>query len=166
MKHGPIRILIILTLGFMMASCAGGISNESRSRVTYFGDFAGLQQQSEHHIDQIVILGGKVIETRVDEGVTEMEILHLNLNRSDQPEDNDQSQGRYLVRTRQFLDPVLYPKGTLITVVGRIQGSEKGTIGDMAYTYPVVELMEIKKWPARDSRSPRFHFGVGIGTHF
>ena len=166
MRHCPGRILIALILGFTMASCAGGISNEARSQVNYFGDFTGLQQQPEHHIDQTVILGGKVIETRVTEGVTEMEILHLDLNRSDQPEDNDQSQGRYLVRARQFLDPAIYPKGSLITVVGRIQGGESGTIGNMTYTYPVVELMEIKKWPAQDSRSPRFHFGVGIGTHF
>lgn len=165
-KHCLVCIVIALAMGTMAVSCAGGISREARSQVTYSGGFTDLQQQPGQHIGKTIILGGKIIETRVAEGATELEILQLKLNSSDRPEDNDQSQGRYLVRTRQFLDPAIYPKGTLVTVVGRILGGETGAIGAMPYTYPLVELIEIKKWAARDSRSPRFHFGVGVGTHF
>lgn len=161
-----IRIMMMLIMSIIAASCAGGISRQARSQVTYFGDFSDLRQQPERFTGAIVILGGKVIETRVAEGVTELEILHLMLSNSDRPKDNDQSQGRYLVQTSQFIDPVLYPEGTLITVVGRNQGGKTGVIGAMPYTYPLVELIEMKKWAAHDSQSPRFHFGVGIGTHF
>jgi outer membrane lipoprotein len=161
-----IRLMFVLTLSILVSSCAGGISEQARSQVSYFGTFADLRRQPGRFSGETVILGGKVVEIRVTEDVTEMEILHLELTGSDRPKDNDQSQGRYLVRTGRFLDPALYPKGSLVTVVGRIQGSETGVIGAMPYTYPLVELTEIKKWAARDTQSPRFHFGVGIGTHF
>jgi outer membrane lipoprotein len=166
MKYCLIRLVIVLAIGITAVSCAGGISREVRSQTTYFGEFADLQQQPGQYTGETIILGGKIIETRVAEGATEMEILQLSLNGSDRPQDNDQSQGRFLVRTRQFLDPAIYPKGTLVTVGGRILGGETGAIGAMPYTYPSVELIEIKKWPPQDSRSPRFHFGVGVGTHF
>ena len=93
-------------------------------------------------------------------------MLQLEIGTQDRPTDNDQSQGRFLIRSAEFLDPAIFPQGTLITVVGRLQGSETRLIGEMPYTYPVIDVIEIKKWPPNSDPSPRFHFGIGIGTHF
>lgn len=160
------RFIFAVILSVLMAACAGGISKQVRSQVTYTGGFADLQQRPDRYVGETVILGGRVIETRVAQGLTELVILHLELNSSDRPALKDQSQGRYLVQAQQFLDPALYPQGTLITVVGRVQGSEDRAIDRMTYAYPVIQLLEIKKWEPRDLQSPRFHFGIGVGTRF
>ena len=81
-------------------------------------------------------------------------VLQLGLSSQNRPQDNDQSQGRFLVRSSRFLDPAVYPQGTLVTVVGPVKGVETRPIGQMAYRYPVMDVIEIKKWqPAVDSSS-------------
>lgn len=158
--------LSLLGVAMLTMACAGGISNQARSQVNNFVPFADVQQSPDQYQGDTVIWGGKVIETQVKGDATEITVLQLELGNQDSPQDNDQSKGRFLIRSALFLDPALYPQGTLLTVVGRLQGSEKRLIGEMPYDYPVIEPTEIKKWPSGPGTAPRFRFGFGIGTHF
>lgn len=149
-----------------LIGCGGGISEQVRSQVTYSGSFKTLQQEPEKHTGATVIFGGKIIAVDAKEDRTELLVLQLFLDGSDRPEDNDHSDGRFIVRSRQFLDPALYPKGTLITLVGQLEGSEERLIGQRPYRYPVIAPVEIKKWAPRADTGPRFHIGIGVGTTF
>jgi outer membrane lipoprotein len=166
MHKGCCRSVLLLTAVFLITACAGGISQQARDKITYFGPFAAVRQEPQKHVGEIMLWGGRIIATQVDEGVTEIVVLQQELGSRDRPQDNDQSQGRFLIRSHKFLDPALYPAGMLVTVVGRLQGTETRLIGKMPYVYPVVDPIEIKKWPAGVDSSPRIHFGIGIGTHF
>ncbi len=159
-----IRLIQLLVLSLMVAACAGGISKQARSQVTYFDSFQQLQREPDDYRGETVMLGGKIIDVQVASGTTEFTVLQLELGSSTRPADNDTSQGRFLVRSAQFIDPAIYPAGTLITVVGRLTGSDTRKIGEMPYRYPVIDIVEIKKWPAGRGSEPRFHFGFGIGT--
>jgi len=153
-------------LVFTLTACAGGMSRQARSQVSFFGSFEQLQQAPQQYRGEVVMLGGRIIETQVKQGVTEIVLLQLELNRSDRPQENGQSGGRFIVRSQTFLDPALYPTGTPVTVVGRLTGEVTRPIGEMPYQYPVIEPIEIKKWPPEGYSSPRLHFGIGVGTHF
>lgn len=153
--------LVLLTLG-----CATGISRQARSQVTYYGSFAALQTAPDEHVGKIVMLGGKIIETTGSETFSEITVLQLPLGRRDRPQDSDRSRGRYLVRSEQFLDPAIYQKGSRLTVVGRLSGSEVRSIGGFQYAYPLVEAIEIKLWPRAREAFPRVHFGIGVGASF
>ncbi len=166
MQTGFGRTAALLSLVLMLTSCAGGISQQARDQITYAGPFVAVQQDPAKYQGETMLLGGKVIETSARAEATEMVVLQLEIGSRDRPMDNDKSQGRFLVRSAQFIDPAIFPQGTLITVVGRLQGSETRLIGEMAYTYPVIDIVEIKKWPPNSDPSPRFHFGIGVGTHF
>ena len=166
MQNGFCRTAVRLSLILMLAACAGGISRQARDQITYVGPYAEVQRDPAKYQGETMLLGGKVIETSAMTGATEMVVLQLEIGTQDRPTDNDQSQGRFLIRSAEFLDPAIFPQGTLITVVGRLQGSETRLIGEMPYTYPVIDVIEIKKWPPNSDPSPRFHFGIGIGTHF
>lgn len=163
--YGRWILLSFLVVG-LLAACAGGISREARSQVTYMGTFAEVQQSPSKYEGQTVLWTGKVIASQVKNGATELTVLQLDSGSQDRPSETEQSHGRFLIRSAQFLDPALYPQGTPITVVGRLQGSETRPIGEMPYTYPVVDPIEIKKWPVAHDSEPRFRFGIGIGTHF
>lgn len=156
-----VALIVLMTL-----SCAAGISEQAQSQVTYMGTFAQVQQQPAKYMGETVMWGGKIVQTQPRDDNTELVVLQLELGGQDRPQDNDKSQGRFLARSTQFLDPALYPPGTLITVVGRLQGAEERPIGKMAYQYPVVDIVEAKKWPVNTDRSPRFHFGIGVGKTF
>jgi len=156
---------LVALLAGMLLGCGGGISKQVRTQVTFFGSFADLQRQPDRFKDEMVVLGGKIIENRTSDVGTELEVLQLELDGDDRPTDSDHSAGRFMVKTKQFLDPEIYARGDRVTVAGRVQGGETRPIGRMAYTYPVIRLVEIKKW-IHQRHSPRFHFGIGFGTHF
>ena len=157
---------ICFLIAALLWSCAAGISRESKDQVSYSGNFSELQAKPQSYIGRVAIFGGKVLQTMVDDNVTEIMLLQFPLNRKDSPVNSDQSEGRFIVRSAKFIDPALYPAGTRITMVGRLVESRALPIGKMDYQYPVFELIEIKKWSAGDFGGPRFHFGIGVGTTF
>lgn len=166
MRAIQFKNLFLLLLTLSLTSCATGMSGQARSKVTYFGTFSQLQKQPDEFLRETVMWGGKVIETRPMETATELVVLQLDLTDQERPRDDDHSQGRYVARSKGFLDPAIYPKGTLVTVIGRFVETDRRMIGEMSYQYPVIEIDEIKKGPPSGRQSPRFHFGFGVGTHF
>ena len=156
-------LCLVLT---MAAGCVSGIPRHVRSQVTYHGSFSALQADIDRHRGEVVMLGGKVIETQGGQPTSEMTVLQLPVDGRGRPENGDRTEGRFLARSTQFLDPALYEKGTLVTVVGTVTGAESRLIGSFAYDHPVVEIIEITSWRGRQGTSPQFHFGIGVGTSF
>jgi outer membrane lipoprotein len=155
-----------LAAAAMVVGCATGISKEVRSQVTYTGGFAELQQAPDKFKGQTVIFGGKIIEAQMLAQGPELMVLQIELDSTDRPLEDHQSKGRFLVHSKQFIDPAIYPQGTLVTLVGTLEGGEDRLIGQMVYRYPVINALEIKKWPPPTDNSPRIHFGIGVGTVF
>ena len=153
-------------LVMLVVGCATGISQQSRSQVTYMGTFSELQKTPDAYVSEVVMLGGKILEIKVSSTSSELTVLQLALGRSGRPANLDQSEGRFLVRSEQFLDPATYQKGMLLTVVGILKGRRIRAIGSLDYVYPIVEAIEIKLWPKEIQTQPAFHFGFGVGTTF
>jgi outer membrane lipoprotein len=158
-------ILFIFFIMFL-TGCATGISQQSRSKVTYAGTFSELQKTPDVYKDEIIMLGGKILETNVSSTLSQLTVLQLELGNNGQPVNFDQSNGRFIVQSKQFLDPAIYQKAMLLTLVGKLKGSEVRAIGGFDYVYPLVEAIEIKLWPNEIQTQPRFHFGFGVGATF
>ena len=146
--------------------CAPGISQHARSQVTYHGSFAELQDSADRYQGEIVMVGGEVIETKTYPTFSEITVLQLPLGSNNKPKQSDRSEGRFLIRSDRFLDLAIYEKDGLVTVVGRVRGTEVRSIGDFPYAYPVIEAMELKPWEQTVDTAPSVHFGVGVGTSF
>ncbi|MCP4747397.1 MAG: hypothetical protein GY874_14840 [Desulfobacteraceae bacterium] len=166
MRKRSIFLLILFSFLLHITGCAGPISKQTRAQVTYYGPFRPIQQNPEQYRGEVTILGGKIIGHETDDTGTRLVILHLPLDSNERPRDSDQSEGRFILQSKEFLDPVIFAKGVLITAAGRLIEGQKLPIGQMQYLYPVFDLMEIQKWSPKGKQSPRFHFGVGVGTHF
>lgn len=162
------RAEYIFGIFFIMfvTGCATGISQQSRSKVTYMGTFSKLQKTPDVYDGEVVIFGGKILETKVSSTLSELTVLQLAIDNSGRPVNLDQSHGRFLVQSEQLLDPAIYQKGMLLTVVGMLKGSKVRAIGDFDYAYPLLEAIEIKLWPKEVQTQPRLHFGFGVGTTF
>lgn len=166
MVKRSLQTSIVFGMLLMLTACAGGISKQARSQVTYTGAFSDVLENPIGFQGQTVIWGGKVIEIQNQGGFTEIVALQLELDGKYRPADSDKSQGRFLIRSGQFMDPVIYPPGTLITVVGRVQGLENRLIGEMDYQYPVVDIVEIQKYDPQQTSKPQLHIGIGVGGRF
>jgi len=150
----------------LAAGCTKGITKQARSQVTYSGGFSELQEKPGDHAGEVVLLGGKIIETQVKPEYSEITVLQLPLGGGDRPRVEDQSKGRFLIRAKQLLDPAVYTEGTAITVVGKLIGSEVRKVGEFKYAYPVLEPIEIKLWPKDKVGGPDVHFGIGVFKGF
>ncbi len=153
-----------LCLVFSLAACAGGISPQARSQVTYRGHFNQLQQSPDAHVGEIVLLGGRVLGTSANSLFSEIGVLHMPLDWNERPVDSDSSAGRFLIRSEGFLDPEIYKKGELVSVVGQLSGSEERLVGSYDYRYPIIRAIEIRRWPRWDAYFPAVHFGFGCGA--
>ena len=104
------------------------------------------------------------METKASPTSSEIALLQLSLGKSDRPQDGDQSEGRFLLRSGHFLDPAIYRKGTMLTVVGKVTGSEVRSVEGFDYAYPVLEAIETKIWSRRSTAVPPINLGVGVGS--
>ena len=159
-------LVLAIFFTFLVMGCAAGISQQARSKVTYTGSFSALQKTPDAYKSEVVMLGGRIIETKASSPLSEITVLQLAIGNSDRPVNSDKSEGRFIVQSKQLLDPAIYEKDMLLTVVGTLKGSKVLPIGDLEYTYPIVELIEIKLWPKGMQTQPMIHFGIGVGTTF
>lgn len=150
----------------IFAGCSSGISQQSLSKVTHMGSFSELQENPDQFVDEIVLFGGKIIETKVTPTSSELIVLQMPLDNRSRPVNLDQSKGRFLIQSEQFFDPAIYQKGVLLSIVGVVKGSQAQAIGGFNYVYPLLETIEIKLWPENVQGYPNVHFGIGVGTTF
>ncbi len=91
------------------------------------------------------------------DGKTVLEIVSRPLYGGGRPRHNDQSAGRFIAETPEFLDPEIVKEGRDITVVGRVNAVRDGTVGEASYRFPVVAVDSYRYWKPQSSRPPR-HF--------
>jgi outer membrane lipoprotein len=169
------RRLALLLLGLLLAGCASAFPKEVVRDVDRSLTLSELVRAPEAHLNQKVMLGGEILATLPRTGETEIEVLGRRLRDDDSPERSDRSDGRFIVRTRTFLDPAIYASGRRVTVVGRVAGAEERKINEVPYRYPVIESDLLRLW-AKDSvvapypyyyypyyYYPYYHFGFYRG---
>jgi outer membrane lipoprotein len=161
---GEYLLLSVLIWG--LAGCVSGVSESSRAMVTYQGSFPALQAAPERYLGEVVIFGGRILDTAPSATGTEILVLQLPLAATDKPSLDGASEGRLLIASPEFLDPAAYRKLTLITVVGEITGHVVRQVGDYPYTLPVLRPIEIKQWTSGQGggNSPALRIGVGNRT--
>jgi len=173
------RRLALLLLGLLLAGCASAFPKEVVRDVDRSLTLSELVRAPEAHLNQKVMLGGEILATLPRTGETEIEVLGRRLQDDDSPERSDRSDGRFIVRTRTFLDPAIYASGRRVTVVGRVAGAEERKINELPYRYPVIESDLLRLW-AKDSLvapypyyyyhpyyyHPYYHFGFYRGPFY
>jgi outer membrane lipoprotein len=159
-------LAVLAAIAMLFAGCAGGISSQARSQVTFRGPFSELLKRPEQYVGEIVLLGGRVLGTHTNRLFSEIGVLQLPLDWNSQPVDGDLSEGRFLVRSETFFDPEIYKKGELLSVVGQVSGSEVRPVGRYSLRYPIIRAIEIKRWPRWQAYYPSVRFSFGVGASF
>lgn len=160
----PLAVLTTLVL----ASCAPVISRDVLQEVDRSVSFEQLSQDPEAYTGKTLLLGGDIIETKNLPDTTLVVVLQRPLGHRGRPVAGDVSKGRFIVSAPGFLDPAIYSPGRKTTVAGVVVGKEVRPLGEIEYTYPLVEKRELYLWPKEESPSaePEVHFGCGIGVVF
>ena len=115
----------------------------------------------------VVVFGGNVLTGRRLKDGTRIEILQLPLDRSTRPGyDLTQSQGRFIAFQREFLDPATLPPGTRVTVTGEISDSVTIPLDETDYTYPVINIKQLRVWSTSENMAPCIRPYMGPGPYW
>ena len=97
---------------------------ELRSQVDRSLSFAQVKAAPSSFEGRMMMVGGEVLNAKRLQNGTRLEVLQLPLNNRFIPTlDNRRSQGRFFAFKKEFLDPATVPTGTLVTLVGEVEGS-------------------------------------------
>ncbi len=109
--------------------------------------------------------GGVVVQDNVGPQHSTLTILAYPLSADGRPRLRAMPEGRFQAVAPGYLDPMLFARGRLVTIVGTVIGTRPGLIGQARYVYPWVQLLASHVWHVY--RPPRGHwnfgFGIGIG---
>jgi len=129
--------------------------------------YSQVQETPGSYNGQPVTFGGKVLGARRLKEGTRIEILQLALDSSLQPTmDLSKSQGRFIAMQKQFLDPATIPPGTFVTVTGEIAGSVTLPLDETEYTYPLLNVTNLRVWTENDEEPPRIRRPIGPGPYW
>jgi outer membrane lipoprotein len=160
------RPLFLLTIAlFFVAACAPAISRESMGLVDPGVTFEEVVRDPDRHVGRYLLIGGSIVSVRtMNDNSSELEVVQHPIDGRGRITATNRSAGRFLIRDDTFRDPAIYRAGRLITVVGQVEGSRPGLIGEFEYLYPVLAAHELRLWTPEDyPGASRTRFGIGIG---
>jgi outer membrane lipoprotein len=157
------KLFVLISIMVFLSSCAPVISSEVLQLADQQLTFQELTKYPEQYRGKIVVIGGRILSSSVEDGTTWIQVLQQPLGWQHKPTASDVSYGRFLVHFKEYRDPEIFRKDRLITVAGEIEGKKVRLIDTLTYTYPVVIPREFYIWKPEDAE-PRFRFGIGIGT--
>lgn len=140
MKH------YFLLLCLFMVGCSSLPSNIENPPAFDLG-YSYAVQDSARFKNIPVRWGGVIAEVENQQNATLMQILLYPLNSWGRPMLDEQPQGRFVVKSASFLDPLVYSKNSEITVAGTLNGSITRTIGKKEISLPLVVSTTLYLWP-------------------
>ncbi len=156
---------VLLLLPYLLLSgCAGlppAIGNAPAINIPY----NQLSHDVNNYKDAPVRWGGVIIDVENEEYASLMQVLYYPLDFSGRPQLHKAGEGRFVVKTTEFLDPEVYTKDREITVAGVISGDIERTVGKRIIQVPLLSATAIHLWPTYpnyyDNRSygPYPYFG-------
>ena len=149
-------VIVFFVLGGF-TGCAPALSKQLREESGKPIPFEALLRRTADYKGRIVIVGGYILETLNEPEGSWLTVLQSPLDSQNRPESSDLSQGRFLVWSTEFLDPVVYSQERRITVGGQVIGSQQRKLGNLTYQYPVVEAKEIHLWAKEEEFTGPFY---------
>jgi outer membrane lipoprotein len=135
---------VIVAVGLLVAGSAHGFSDDALKRVDRSATYSVLAENPGAYAGKDLLLGGTVVNA----GPDRIEVAELPLDARYRPIVSFTSLGRFVVTSRERLDPSLYRRGVLVTVIGTVTAGQGGV--------PVLAGREFQPWkePAKAAAPP------------
>jgi len=95
------------------------------------------------HVGTSTRWGGALIETRHRKDNRELEVIAYPLDDCGCPRTGFGQTGRFLIIHPGFLDTLDYQTGRTVSAAGRITGIQKGRLGEVDCSFPLLESHKI-----------------------
>jgi outer membrane lipoprotein len=161
----------VLALALIAAGCANVPEQIEVANETNLASFESVVNGDGTSQGATARWGGEIINVENKKDYSEIEVLHYPSNNYGKPRSTQNSKGRFKVRVAEFIDPLVFEKGRLITFLGEIGAPADGIIGEQIYVYPVLVATGYHMWTDTEEYevsgfyysplSPYWGFGLG-----
>ncbi len=155
-------LLVVMGLG----GCASVAVSPAEQALRVSPAVVDVQKDLAAFKGQRVRWGGSIIGVTNLKDETHIELLTRLISTSGKVAANAAAQGRILVRVNGFLDPVEYPVGRALTVVGEVVDVVTQPVGEYPYPHVLVEMESLHLWQDVSRSSELYLLGHGFYDPF
>ncbi len=112
--------------------------------------FDQLRENPGQYKGRLYIFGGIIVKAKFTKAGSQIEAVHVPVDRYGYFRERGVSEGRFLAVLRgdgQLLDPEVYSRGRRVTLAAEFIETQKGMIDEMEYSYPLFRIRQIYLWP-------------------
>src|SRR6266540_857389 len=108
------RLLLLTAMILCLPGCASVISRDSLSLVDRRASFAELKGNPDQYLGKYFLLGGGIAAVRNTNEGGEIEVVQFKTDDQGKITDTVNTEGRFLAKSRGFIDPAVYKAGLLV----------------------------------------------------
>ena len=135
-----------LSLACLFLSACAGLPPTLRDVPVVDIPYNQASQNISSYKDASVRWGGVIIEVENEQDSSLVQVLFHPLDSYGRPQLNKPGEGRFVIKSTEFLDPVVYAKDKEITVAGILTGNIERTIGKRVVRLPLISATAIHLW--------------------
>ena len=136
-----------LLLPCLLLSACAGLPSAVRDAPAVDVSYYQASRDINSYKDVSVRWGGVIIDVENEEHSSLVQVLFHPLDYNGRPQLNKPGEGRFVVKSTEFLDPAVYAKDKEITVAGVIKGDIERTVGKRIIQVPLLSATAIYLWP-------------------
>lgn len=138
---------LYLFLACLFLSACAGLPPTMKDIPVVNISYSQASQNINSYKDASVRWGGIIIEVENEPDSSLVQVLFHPLDSYGRPQLNKPGEGRYVIKSTEFLDPVVYAKDKEVTVAGILTGDIGRTIGKRVIRLPLISATAIHLWP-------------------
>ncbi len=140
-----IRFSMLLSI-LLLVGCSTFPDNIAVPDNTALVSYEEASANAEQVKGQTIRWGGAIAKVENKPDYTVFEMVYYPLNGYGRPISDDESMGRFRIKVKGFMDPMVYQTGRLMTFTGQLDGLEKGMVGEHNYVFPHAEAKGYYLW--------------------
>ncbi|MGH8476752.1 MAG: Slp family lipoprotein [Methylococcales bacterium] len=158
--------LYILLLFLLLLNGCMKLPPEIRNEPTAELSYSQVRNNPNSYPNTPVRWGGVIIDVENEQTYSLVQVVYYPLNYYGRPQLYKRGEGRFAVKSPEFLDPAVYDKHSEITIAGTLSGDIERMVGKKTIRIPLISSSVIHLWPDDHSYNYPGYGGFGYGYPF
>lgn len=153
-----LKALCIAGATLAISACTGIPDQLQAPENTSVISYTQARAEPEGAVSTQARWGGVIASVKNTDAGTMIEVVNFELTDWGRPRPSDQSEGRFRAYLNEFVDPMVYKKGRLISFLGTVGEPQAGKIDDFDYLFPTLQVAGKKLWEERSKQDVQIDY--------
>lgn len=149
MNTGSSHLGLSLLASLLVSACSSHIPPVISQSPDPSFSIEQVQANPDKHLNKTIRWGGVILKTDNKQDASYLTVIAFPLESSGRVNTSAQTNGRFIAKFTDFMEPEIYSQNREITLYGQVSSFETIKIGEYPYLYPVIEVTEHFLWPVR-----------------